>query len=349
MKGFNPTACLRLSLLMVVILLAGCGPTEANEVRIGFLPNLTHSVPMIGDARGMYDGISTKPVRLVPFNAGPAAVEAMLAGDIDYVYCGPTPAINAFVRTQGRVRVIAGAAAGGAAFVIRDEMVVDDLSALRRARLASPQIGNTQDVALRQFLIDNDLASRDRGGSVLVVPMSNPDILSMMRLKELDGAWVPEPWVTRLVDEAGGRVLVNETSLWPEGKFPTTVLIARDSVLKERPEEALTLRVANSRVIGWINANHDEARRLANAALEKHAGKKLKDTTLRSAWKNLVFTDDPLVAGLRENARSARRIGYLPTSDIRGILAELGPVPPPKVAPAPAAAAPVPAAKRKKK
>lgn len=271
----------------------------------------------------MYDGVSTKPVRLVPFHAGPAAVEAMLAGDVDYVYCGPAPAINAFVRTHGHARVLAGAASGGAAFVIRNEMVVDDLQALRRARLASPQIGNTQDVALRQWLIDNELVSRDRGGSVLVVPMSNADILSMMRLKELDGAWVAEPWISRLVDEAGGRVLVNEASLWPDGKFPTTVLIAMDTLIEERPEEAIALREANSRIVAWINAHSDEARALANAGLEKHAGKKLKDTTLKSAWKNLTFTDDPLMAGLRENARSARRIGYLPSSDIKGILADL--------------------------
>ena len=347
MSGFNPATCIRFLLLLVVIPFAGCGRTDANEVRVGFLPNLTHSVPMIGEARGMYDGVSTKPVRLVPFNAGPAAVEAMLAGDVDYVYCGPTPAINAFIRTNGHVRVLAGAASGGAAFVVRGDLVADDLSVLRKARLASPQIGNTQDVALRNFLIENDLPTRDNGGKVMVVPMSNADILSMMRLGELDGAWVPEPWVSRLVDEAGGKVLLDEATLWPEGKFPTTVLITRDSVLADRPEEEIALVAANRAIVGWIRANSNQARELANAGLEKHAGKKLREPILHSAWKRLSFTDDPLPAGLRENARAARRIGYLPHSDIRGIMAVFPELPPPGTTPTPAPA-PAPA-KRKKR
>lgn len=261
-------------------------------------------------------------VKLLPFNAGPSAIEALLAGDVDLAYVGPGPAVNAFVRTHGRVRVVAGACSGGAAFVVRAELPLQAPEELRRTTLATPQIGNSQDIALRQFLWEHDLASRDRGGTVTVVPMSSSDIFSMMRAKEIDGAWVPEPWVTRLVNEAGGRVFVEESELWPSGRYPTTLLVTSDAAIRKRGAEVLRIARANVKIVQWIRANSIQARELANERLEHHTGKKLTDVTIENAWKRIEITDDPVPAALKENARAARRIGYLPRSDIRGILLE---------------------------
>ncbi len=306
-----------------LVLLAGCRPGEdRKELRIGFLPNVTHAVPMVGGARGDFGAPGQPKVELVPFGAGPSAIEALLAGDVDLAYVGPGPAVNAFVRTHGKVRIVAGAASGGAALVVRGDLPWTEPEELARATLASPQIGNSQDIALRQYLWDHDLASRDRGGTVTVVPMSNADIFSMMRSKELDGAWVPEPWVTRLVYETGARVFVEESSLWPDGRYPTTLLVVSERSIKRRGPEVLRIARANVKIVQWINANPDEAMQLVNAELERHTGKRLPERTIAGAWKRIQFTDDPLPDALRENARAARRIGYLPRSDIRGILLE---------------------------
>lgn len=314
---------MRRALLLATLAGVGCNNgADRKELRIGFLPNLSHAVPMVGEARGMYGAPGQPKVELVPFGAGPSAIEALLAGDVDLAYVGPGPAVNAFVRTHGKVRVVAGAASGGAAFVIRKDLPWSEPDHLVKSTLATPQIGNSQDIALRQYLWDNDLAPRDRGGSVTVVPMSNADIFSMMRSKELDGAWVPEPWVTRLVNEANGRVFVDEAALWPKGRYPTTLLVTSKATIRRRGPEVLRIARANTRIVQWIRANPQEAQHLVNEGLERHVGKPLPAATISAAWERIEFTDDPIPAALKENARSARRIGYLPRSDIRGILLE---------------------------
>lgn len=314
-------ASVALALLAVVIAaLSACSRGERTTVRVGFLPNLTHAVPMVGEALGSYRDARGEPVELAPFNAGPKAIEALLAGDLDFAYVGPGPAINAFVRTDGNVRVLAGAASGGAAFVVRKELRIGGPADLRHSVLATPQIGNSQDIALRRWLWEHDIVPRDRGGTVTVLPMSNSDILSMFRTKELHGAWVPEPWATRLVLETDGRVFLDESSVWPDGRFPTTLLVTRDEVLRDRPGDVAAMVAANRRIVQWISRNPARARALVNERLEHHVGKPLPPETIAAAWKRLSFTTDPMREALVENARAARRIGYLPSSDVRGLV-----------------------------
>ena len=291
-------------------------------MRVGFLPNLTHAVPMVIEARKLLASAIGRPVVLVPFSAGPSLVEALFAGDLDVGYCGPGPAINAFVRSRGRVRVLAAAAYGGAALVVRKELAIDVPRDLKKARLASPQIGNTQDIALRQWLADNDLTSTDRGGTVRVVPIANPDILSLFRSKEIDGAWVVEPWVSRLIAEGGGRIFLEEAELHANGPYPTTLLVVAQDLLTKHPRDVETLASVNAVATAWVSKNAGPARDIVNASLQRHTGKPLKKEVIDSAWTRLSFGTDPIEKSLRESARAARRLGYLPSQDITGIVVE---------------------------
>lgn len=296
-------------------------------MRVGFLPNLTHAVPMVMEARGTLKQAVGKDVELVPFNAGPSVIEALLAGDLDLAYVGPTPAINAYIRSNGRVRVIAAAAHGGSAFVVRGELEIHEPRDLRGLRLATPQIGNTQDVALRSWLSDNDLRSSDRGGNIQVFPMANAEIVSTFLAEEIDGAWVAEPWVSRLIDEGGGRVFVDERTLHDRGRYPTTLLVVTDRLLREEPERVAAVAKVSRATVQWVRTNPERSKALVNAQLEKHTGKKLKPALVDAAWRRLAFDDDPVPSSLRESARAARRLGYLPRSDVSGLVvgpAELG-------------------------
>lgn len=291
-------------------------------MRVGFLPNLTHAVPMIIEERGSLAGAVGRPVVFVPFGAGPSVIEAVFAGDLDTAYCGPGPAINAFVRSQGRVRILAAACYGGAALVVRRSLAVDSPRALRRARIASPQIGNTQDIALRQWLADNDLVTTDRGGTVQVVPMASSDILSLFRAKEIDAAWVVEPWVSRLVNEGGGRVFLEESELHDRGVYPTTLLVVTSTMLRSHPKEVAALVTVNAATVAWVNRNGAAARARVNDALERYTGAAMPKPLLESAWTRLSFGTDPVLKALRESAIAARRLGYLPHSDISGIVVD---------------------------
>lgn len=301
---------------------AGCGRGKRHELRAGFLTNLTHAVPMTVDRRGKLPAALGRKVVMVPFSAGPSLVEALFAGDLDLGWCGPGPAINAYVRSEGRVRIVASSTYGGAALVVRSELPVMKPSSLKRARIASPQIGNTQDISLREWLARNDLVSTDRGGTVQVLPMAPPDILSLFRAKELDAAWVAEPWVSRLIDEGGGRVFVDEATIHRGGIYPTTLLVVTSMLLRERPQVVEACARENAATVAWISNNGGAARELVNEELEKHTGKPLKPEVMSSAWARLSFGTDPLLHSLRESAVTARRLGYLPHADISGIVVE---------------------------
>ena len=221
----------------LVVVAAGCrarepkGGAAPTTLRLGFFPNLTHGPALVGLQRGDFaKALAPLTIDPKPFNAGPEAMEALFAGALDACYVGPAPAINGYLRSHGEALVIvAGAAQNGAGLVVRKEANIRGPGDLHGKKLASPQLGNTQDVALRMYLKENGLAPKDRGGDVQVMPLANADILALMKQKELDGAWVPEPWTTRLIDEAGGVLLLDEKDRWPGKKFPTTVLVVTRS------------------------------------------------------------------------------------------------------------------------
>src|SRR5205807_2041770 len=211
---------------------------NSTVIRVGAFPNVTHPQAMIGKANGWFEKAMGPQVKIdwKSFNAGPSAIEALFAGAIDMTYIGPNPAISGYVRSNGEaLRIVAGATSGGAALVVRSDSGIQKPEDFHGKKVASPQMGNTQDVALRAWLKANGMKTADKGGDVQVIPLANPDQLTLFLKRELDGAWAPEPWATRLIKEGNGRLFLDERTLWPNGQFITAHLIVRTQFLKEHP------------------------------------------------------------------------------------------------------------------
>lgn len=291
-------------------------PTSSRPVtlRLAYFANVTHAQPIVGLARGTYRDALGPNVTLETktFNAGPAEIEALFAGEIDAGYIGPNPTINGYVKSKGNdVRVIAGAASGGAQLIVRDGAGINTPADFAKKKVASPQLGNTQDVALRAWLKTNGLNAEEQGGNVKVIPTANADTLTLFQKGELDAAWVPEPWGTRLIQEAGGKLFLDEKTLWPNGKWVTTNLIVKTSFLKDHPDVVLNLLRAQVETTAWINANPEDAKKLVNQGIEQITSKALKQATIDAAWKNILFTDDPVASSLFKSADDAFALGFL--------------------------------------
>jgi len=287
---------------------------EKKTLRIGYFPNITHSQAVIGLNNGDFqktlgDNVTVETFR---FNAGPSAIESLLADRIDATYIGPNPAINGYLLTGGKdLRVISGASSGGASFIVRNDSGIETVNDLGGKKFASPQLGNTQDVALRKYLIDNGFNTVENGGNVTVLPIANADILTVFLKGEIDGAWVPEPWATRLVQEAGGKVFVDEKSLWPDGKFVTGNLIVRTDYLEKNPEIIKKLLEAHVDETLKINNDTAAAAKEFNTQLKKLTGQEISENVLDKAFSNLELTYDPLKLTLFKSANDAYDLGFI--------------------------------------
>ncbi len=253
------------------------------------------------------------------FNAGGAASEALLNGAIDATYIGPNPAINAFAQSGGAaIRIIAGATSGGAYLVVKPEITT--VADLRGKKVATPALGNTQDVALRTWLADNGLVTdKQGGGDVSILPQENAQTLETFTSGAIDGAWVPEPWATRLVQEGGGKVLVDEGTLWPDGEYVTTHLIVRTDYLETHPDIIEALLAGHLAANELVNNDAVKARELTNQGIEKITGKTIAEEVIAAAWPNLTFTVDPIASSLKGSADHATKVGLLDPVDLSGI------------------------------
>jgi NitT/TauT family transport system substrate-binding protein len=294
---------------------------EKVTLRLGYFPNVTHATAITGVEQGIFAKAlgSNVALKTQTFNAGPAAVEALFSGALDATYVGPNPAINAYAKSKGEaIRIISGATSGGASLVVKPS--ITSPAQLKGKKIASPQLGNTQDVALRYWLADKGLKTDPQGGGdVSIVPQENAQTLETFKAGQIDGAWVPEPWVTRLVQEGGGKVLVDEKELWPEGQFVTTHLIVRTKFLQEHPEAVQRLLAGQVEANAWVNEHATEAQTVVNDGISKITGKKLSDAVIQGAWKNLTFTDDPIASSLVTSAAHAEKVGLLEKVDLDGI------------------------------
>ncbi|MGB7959439.1 MAG: ABC transporter substrate-binding protein [Nitrososphaeraceae archaeon] len=286
-----------------------------KTLRLGYFPNINHAQGVIGIGDGSFQKMLGDNVTLETFvfNAGPSAIESLLAGRLDASYIGPNPAINGYVVSDGQaVRVIAGATSAGASFVVRNDSGINSVQDLGGKKFASPQLGNTQDVALRKYLTDNGFNTVENGGNVTVLPIANADILTTFLKKEIAGAWVPEPWATRLVNEAGGKIFVDERDLWPpEGKFVTAHLIVSPKYLKENPDVIKRLLTAHVNETQWINEHKDEVPTVFNTELKKLTGQTIPEDVLTEALTRLEFTNDPIKLSLFQSANDAYDLGFL--------------------------------------
>jgi sulfonate transport system substrate-binding protein len=305
---------IKLLILFSVLGLSALLHAQSVVIRVGAFPNITHSQAMIGKANGWFEKAMGPNVKIEwqSFNAGPSAIEALFAGAIDMTYVGPNPAINGYVRSNGEaLRIIAGATSGGAALVVRSDSGINGPQDFHGKRIASPQQGNTQDVALRAWLKSNGLKTRDKGGDVIVMPIANPDQLTLFLKKEIDAAWAPEPWASRLVHEAGGRILVDERNLWPNGQFLTTELIVSTKFLQSHPDLVKTWLKAHVELTEWINKNPSPAKQILNQQIQKETGKPLAAGVLDDAFGRMQVTYDPLRGPLMRAAQSAFDAGFL--------------------------------------
>ncbi|HUM04757.1 MAG TPA: ABC transporter substrate-binding protein [Terriglobales bacterium] len=297
----------------IVLLFAGVASAQ-TVIHVGAFPNITHSQAMVGKANGWFEKAMGPKVTIdwKGFNAGPSAIEALFAGAIDMTYIGPNPAISGYVRSNGEaLRIVAGATSGGAALVVRNDSGIQKPEDFHGKKVASPQMGNTQDVALRAWLIAHGMKSADKGGDVQVIPLANPDQLTLFVKKELDGAWAPEPWATRLIREGNGRLFLDERTLWPDGRFVTAHLIVRTQFLKEHPDLVKNWIRAHVELTEWINGNLGEAKKLLNQQIQKETGKALPDAVLEEAFGRMQVTYDPVRASLMTAAKSAFDAGFL--------------------------------------
>ena len=290
-------------------------PSSAQTViRVGAFPNITHPQAMVGKANGYFEKAMGPNVKIdwKSFNAGPSAIEALFAGALDMTYIGPNPTISGYVRSQGEaLRVVAGSASGGAALVVRADSGIEKPEDFHGKKVASPQQGNTQDVALRAWLKAHGMKSTDKGGDVQVIPMANPDQLTLFLKKELDAAWAPEPWATRLIRDGNGRLFLDERDLWPKGQFVVTNLIVSKKFLAEHPDLVKNWLRANVELTDWINNHLPEAKKLINQQIQTETGKALSQGLLDEAFTRIEVTYDPLRNTLLTSAHSAFEAGFL--------------------------------------
>lgn len=296
------------------------GGTPAAELRLGYFPNITHATAVYGDAAGVFvKELGNTTLRTQTFNAGPAAVEALFAGALDAAYLGPNPTVNAFIKSQGEaIRIVAGATSGGASLVVRPGIA--DVADLRGKAIATPQTGGTQDIALRTHL-DNSGLTVDRAGAgdVSILAQDNPVTLTAFQAGQLDGAWVPEPWASRLVLEGGGTVLLDERDLWPGGDFVTTHLIVRTDYLRQHPETVRRLVAGSVEANRQLNAEPERAKQVVNAALNTLTGAPLPAPVLDGAFAQIRSTDDPIASSLASSAEHAFDTGLVKQADLTGI------------------------------
>jgi NitT/TauT family transport system substrate-binding protein len=320
----------RLAIAAAAIVAVACGQSVSSAapsdnqpltLRLGYFPNLTHAPALVGVKKGFFASALGSSVTLEDhtFNAGGDAVTAILSNSIDATFVGPSPTTNAFVQSHGEaIRVIAGSTSGGALLVVKAS--ITSIAGLKGKKIADPQLGATQDVALRWFLKSNGFTTDTAGGGdVSILPQDNAQTLTAFKQGQIDGAWVPEPWASRLVIEGKGKILVDERDLWPQGKFVTTNLIVRTDFLQAHPKRVKALLEGLYEAVAYINSNPGDAQTVTNDAVTEITGKQLASGVVSAAWPHLAFTLDPLAATLKTSADHAHGIGLLANVDLKGL------------------------------
>ena len=289
-------------------------------VRLGYFPNITHAPAIIAVEKGYFQqALGQNKLETATFNAGPEAIDALFADSIDAAYVGPNPAVNAFQKSNGEaIRIVAGSTSGGAGLVVKPE--ITSAADLKGKKIATPQLGNTQDVALRAYLKSQGLTSdTSGGGDVSIIPQANADTLTQFATGDIDGAWVPEPFFTRMQQESGGKVLVNEKTLWPNGQFVTTQLIVATKFLQAHPDVVADLIKGEDQAIKFIKDSPADAQKATNDGIKNISGKPLKDSVVTAAFGNLAFTLDPIASSLKKSAQDAKDVGLLDDANVDGI------------------------------
>jgi NitT/TauT family transport system substrate-binding protein len=327
--------------LLLLLVLAGCGSNASTvgtapatstvpvTLNLGYFGNLTHSAALVGVGNGTYkkDLSSNVTLKTTTFNAGPTEMTALLAGSIDIAFVGPSPAINAYTQSHNTaLKVIAGASSAGVEFVVQSKENITSAADLAGKKIADPQKGGTQDVALRNYLQQNGLKPADKGGNVQIVSTDNASILTLFEQGKIDGAWMPEPWATRLVVEGKGKVFLNESSLWSGGQFATTIVVVRQAFLAAHPDVVNEFLKAEVAVVQYVKSNSTAAAQVANQEITTITGSGVKSNELATAFGDLLVTYDPLASTITEQATRSYALGFVTTKPDLSSFYDLGPL-----------------------
>ena len=306
--------------IVVVGLVAVIGLTQSvvddsqNKIRVAFFPSIVHAVPIVGMENQMFlENLNDDfDIEVKIFDSGPQVIESIFSNSVDLAYVGPGPVINGFLKSDGKdLKILASAANGGASFIIQENSGLESIENYSGKRVAAPQISNTQDVSLRHYLAQNGLTPAEKGGDVFVLNIANPDIYTLFAKGDIDGAWVPEPWATMLVEELDGVRLFDENEIWPENKFSSVLLIGRTDYIEKNPEVIKKWISANEKTVQWINDNPDESKKLYNQFMKGHMGKTLPEKIVQDSFSNIVITSKPVENSIYIFAERADALGYL--------------------------------------
>ena len=306
------------------VALSASDDTYENKIRIAYFPNIGHAIPIVGMEKGIFAEHLGEDVKIETkvFDSGPQAIESLFANSVDLAYVGPGPAINGFLNSNNQnVKILAGAASGGASFIVHPDSEINSAADFAGKKIAAPQIGNTQDVSLRHFLAENQLKPAEKGGNVVVYNIPNPDIYTLFVKGDIDGAWVAEPWATILETELNGNRLFHEEDLWPDKEFASVLLIGNvDYIDKNSVVWADYIRAHHETQI-WIEANPIETRNVFNDFLDSYLGQSLSDDVVDVALSNIMITADPKPNSVVSFAEKADALGYLGRNgyDLSGI------------------------------
>jgi NitT/TauT family transport system substrate-binding protein len=295
-----------------------------NKIRIAYFPNIGHAIPIVGIEQGFFEKSLGNDVQIETrvFDSGPQAIESLFANSVDLVYVGPGPAITGFLNSDNHnVKILAGAASGGASFIVHPSSEILLASDFAGKKIAAPQIGNTQDVSLRSYLSEHGLKSADKGGSVIIYNIPNPDIYTLFVKGDIDGAWVAEPWATILETELGGKRLFHEEEFWPNKEFASVLLIGNVDYVEKHPQVISNFLMSHHETAIWINQNPVDTRIVFNDFLKSYLGKSISDDVVDVALSNIVITDDPKSDSVYSFAKKADALGYLGRNgyDLTGI------------------------------
>ena len=301
-------------LSLLGITLSSTDDIHEKKLRIAYFPNIGHAIPIVGMGAGFFEDKLGDEIKIETriFDSGPQVIESLFANSIDIAYVGPGPAINGFLNSENHnIRILAGAASGGASFIVHPNSEINSVSDFMGKKIAAPQIGNTQDVSLRHHLSENQLKPAEKGGSVVVYNISNPDIYTLFVKGEIDGAWVAEPWATILEIELDGKRLFHEEELWPDQEFASVLLIGNVDYIKKNKTVIHNFLNGHHETMIWINDNPEETRNIFNDFLDSHLGQSLSDNVVDIALSNIQITDDPKHNSVFSFAEQANALGYL--------------------------------------
>ena len=303
-----------LAIAVIVSLNQSYVETTEEKIRIAFFPSIVHAVPIIGVENEIFKENldEQRKIEVKIFDSGPQVIESLFSNSIDIAYVGPGPVINGYLKSDGEaLKILAGAADGGASFIAQKDSGLDSIENFDGKRIAAPQISNTQDVSLRHYLSTNGLQPVEKGGTVYVLNISNPDIYTLFAKGDIDGAWVPEPWATMLVQDLDGIRIFNESQFWPDKQFSSVLLIGRTDYVENNPKVIQNWIESNEKTVQWINNNPEQTKKVYSEFLTDYMGKTLPDEIIDESFSNLIITSDPLKKSVYTFAERADSLGYL--------------------------------------